>query len=79
MTPSCDHCLAYVERVKALDKIYALKGFPVVAIGPYGDNEADYPYDAMPAMKKLAKERNFSFVLLYGQFQAALKFHWPLQ
>lgn len=73
MTPSCDHCLAYVDRVMALNKLYALKGYPVVAIGPYGDNEKDYPFDAMPAMKKLAHDRGFTFPYLADE---KFKYTW---
>lgn len=61
MTPSCDHCLAYVNRVAMLDKLYKPKGYQVVAIGPYGDNDKDYPYDGMAAMKKLVAEKAFTF------------------
>ncbi len=64
MTPSCDHCLAYEKRIVALNSKYQPKGFPVVGIGPYGDNEKDYPYDAMPAMKKLAESKGFTFPYL---------------
>jgi len=73
MTPSCDHCLAYVNRVIELNKVYALKGYPVVAIGPYGDNEKDYPFDAMPAMKKLATDRGFNFPYLADE---KFKYTW---
>ncbi|WP_199120864.1 redoxin domain-containing protein [Pedobacter sp. ASV28] len=61
MTPSCDHCRAYESRIMSLDKQYKTKGYPVVAIGPYGDNEKDYPYDAMPEMKKMALKNGFTF------------------
>lgn len=64
MTPSCDHCLAYVNRVLALNKLYKPKGYPIVAIGPYGDNEKDYPHDALPAMSKLSLEKGFTFPYL---------------
>ena len=73
MTPSCDHCIAYEKRVSALHETYKKKGFPVVAIGPYGDNEKDYPYDAMPAMKKLAEEKAFSFLYLADE---KFKYTW---
>lgn len=73
MTPSCDHCLAYLDRVIELNKVYALKGYPVVAIGPYGDNEKDYPFDAMPAMKKLATDRGFTFPYLADE---KFKYTW---
>ncbi|WP_343532306.1 redoxin domain-containing protein [Pedobacter sp.] len=64
MTPSCDHCLAYEKRIVALNSKYQPKGFPVVGIGPYGDNEKDYPHDAMSAMKKLAESKGFTFPYL---------------
>ncbi|RZL48573.1 MAG: redoxin domain-containing protein [Pedobacter sp.] len=64
MTPTCDHCMVYESRVMALDKKYKAKGFPVVAIGPYGDNPIKYPEDAMPEMKKLAIKKGFTFPYL---------------
>jgi len=73
MTPSCDHCIAYENRIMALDAKYKTKGFPIIAIGPYGDNEKDYPYDAMPAMKKLADEKAFTFPYLADE---KFKYTW---
>lgn len=64
MTPSCDHCRAYEKRIMALDKKYKAKGYPVVAIGPYGDYPNEYPLDALPAMKKLAATEKFTFPYL---------------
>lgn len=64
MTPTCDHCIMYENRVMALDKKYKAKGFPVVAIGPYGDNPIKYPLDAMPEMKKVAIKKGFTFPYL---------------
>ncbi|TKC02515.1 redoxin family protein [Pedobacter cryotolerans] len=64
MTPTCDHCIMYENRVMALDKKYKTKGFPVVAIGPYGDNPIKYPLDAMPEMKKVAIKKGFTFPYL---------------
>lgn len=73
MTPSCDHCLAYEKRIVALNNKYQPKGFLVVGIGPYGDNEKDYPYDAMPAMKKLAENKGFTFPYLADE---KFKYTW---
>lgn len=73
MTPSCDHCLAYVNRVLALNKLYKPKGYPVVAIGPYGDNEKDYPHDALSAMSKLSVEKAFTFPYLSDE---KFKYTW---
>lgn len=73
MTPSCDHCIAYEKRISALHEQYKKKGIPVIAIGPYGDNEKDYPFDAMPAMKKLAEEKAFTFAYLADE---KFKYTW---
>jgi peroxiredoxin len=64
MTPSCDHCRAYEKRVIALDKKYKTKGYPVVAIGPYGDYPHEFPLDDLPQMKKLAISQGFTFPYL---------------
>lgn len=64
MTPSCDHCKMYEKRIIALDKAYKAKGYPVVAIGPYGDYPKEYPLDALPEMKKLAVKAGFTFPYL---------------
>lgn len=64
MTPTCDHCRAYEKRVMALDKKYKAKGYPVVAIGPYGDYPEQYPLDALSEMKKLAIKEGFTFPYL---------------
>ena len=73
MTPTCDHCIAYEKRVAALQETYKNKGVSVIAIGPYGDNEKDYPYDALPAMKKLAEENGFNFPYLADE---KFKYTW---
>lgn len=75
MTPTCDHCIAYEPRIVALDKKYKLKGFPLVAIGPYGDDAVKYPLDAMPAMKKLVMEKAFKFPYLSDD---KFKYTWLL-
>ncbi len=75
MTPTCDHCIMYEKRVMALDKKYKPKGFPVVAIGPYGDDPQKYPLDAMPEMKKLAQKNGFTFPYLSDQ---KFKYTWLL-
>lgn len=75
MTPTCDHCIAYEPRIVALDKKYKVKGYPLVAIGPYGDDPIKYPFDAMPEMKKLAKEKDFKFPYLSDD---KFKYTWLL-
>ncbi len=75
MTPTCDHCIAYESRVMALDKKYKAKGYPVVAIGPYGDDPVKYPLDAMPEMKKLAIKKGFTFPYLSD---TGFKYTWMM-
>jgi thiol-disulfide isomerase/thioredoxin len=75
MTPTCDHCIAYEPKIMALDKKYKTKGYPVVAIGPYGDDPIKYPLDAMPEMKKLAIKKGFTFPYLSDN---GFKYTWLL-
>ncbi len=75
MTPTCDHCIAYEPRIAALNKKYKGKGFPIVAIGPYGDDPVKYPLDALPEMKKLAQTKNFQFPYLSDDH---FKYTWML-
>ena len=75
MTPTCDHCIAYESRVAALDQKYKTKGYPLVAIGPYGDDPEKYPLDAMSEMKKLAQKKSFKFPYLSDE---KFKYTWWL-
>jgi peroxiredoxin len=75
MTPTCDHCIAYEKRIMALDKKYRPKAYPVVAIGPYGDDPVSYPLDAMDAMKKMATQNKFTFPYLSD---SKFKYTWLL-
>ncbi|WP_410221335.1 redoxin domain-containing protein [Pedobacter sp.] len=75
MTPSCDHCILYEDRVIALNKKYKSLGYPVVAIGPYGDNAVKYPLDALPAMKEMAVKKGFTFPYLSDE---NFKYTWLL-
>jgi thiol-disulfide isomerase/thioredoxin len=75
MTPTCDHCIAYEPRIVALNKKYKSKGFPIVAIGPYGDDPVKYPLDAMAEMKKMAQTKNFLFPYLSDDH---FKYTWML-
>lgn len=67
---TCNHCpfsVAYEDRIIALHKKYAKKGFPVVAINP---NDKDIqPADSYENMQKRAKEKGFPFVYLYDETQ----------
>lgn len=74
ITFTCNHCpyaVAYEDRIIALHKKYAAKGYPVIAINP---NDADkYPADSYEKMQERAKEKNFPFVYLYDETQAVAK------
>lgn len=74
VTFTCNHCpyaVAYEDRIIALHKKYAAKGYPVIAINP---NDADkYPADSYEKMQERAKEKNFPFVYLYDETQAVAK------
>ncbi|MCS7037008.1 MAG: thioredoxin family protein [Saprospiraceae bacterium] len=67
---TCNHCpfaVAYEDRIIALHKKYAKKGFPVIAINP---NDKDIqPADSYENMQKRAKEKGFPFVYLYDETQ----------
>ena len=56
---TCPYAVAYEDRIIALDKKYATKGYPVIAIMP--NNIAVKPDDNLDAMKQRAKEKGFTF------------------
>ncbi len=63
---TCNHCpyaVAYEDRIIALDKKYASKGYPVIAINP--NDPAAQPKDSYQAMQVRAKEKAFSFPYLF--------------
>jgi peroxiredoxin len=67
---TCNHCpysIAYEDRIIALDKKYAAKGYPVVAINP--NDPAAQPADSFDEMKKRAKDKNFPFPYLFDDGQ----------
>ena len=59
---TCPYAVAYEDRVEALNKKYASKGYPVIAIMP--NNTDVKPGDNMEAMQKRAKEKGFTFPYL---------------
>lgn len=67
---TCNHCpyaKLYEDRIIALDKKYADKGYPVIAINP---NDADQqPEDSFENMQKRAKEKGFTFPYLHDTSQ----------
>lgn len=67
---TCNHCpyaKAYESRIMALDKQYAGKGYPVIAISP-NDPVAE-PADSFENMQKLAKQKGYSFPYLLDETQ----------
>lgn len=64
---TCPYAVAYEDRIVALDKKYASKGYPVIAIMP---NDTDVkPGDNMEAMKARAKAKGFTFPYLMDKGQ----------
>lgn len=64
---TCPYAVAYEDRIEALNKMYASKGYPVVAIMP--NNIEIKPGDSLDAMKQRAKEKGFSFPYLIDREQ----------
>jgi len=65
---TCPYAVAYEDRIEALNKKYAKKGFPVIAIMP--NNVQTKPGDSMEAMQKRAKEKGFTFPYLMDSDQS---------
>lgn len=71
---TCNHCpfsVAYEDRIVALDKKYAPKGYPVIAINPNDDKA--YPDDSFENMKARAKDKKFTFPYLRDDSQEIAK------
>jgi peroxiredoxin len=67
---TCNHCpyaKAYESRIMALDKQYAAKGYPVIAISP-NDPVAE-PADSYENMQKLAAQKGYTFPYLIDETQ----------
>lgn len=59
---TCPVSKAYEARVEALNKMYAAKGYPVVAINT--NDPLTSPGDSYEKMQERAKEKGFSFAYL---------------
>lgn len=59
---TCPYAVMYEDRIIDLDKKYAAKGYPVIAIMP--NNVAVKPDDNLDAMKQRSKEKGFTFPYL---------------
>ncbi len=64
---TCPYAVAYEDRIEALSKKYAEKGFPVVAIMP--NNTKVKPGDSFEAMQARAKAKGFTFPYLMDEGQ----------
>jgi peroxiredoxin len=64
---TCPYAVAYEDRTEALNKMYATKGYPVIAIMP--NNIEIKPGDSLDAMKRRAKEKGFTFPYLIDREQ----------
>ena len=64
---TCPVAKAYEDRIIELDKKYAKKGYPVIAINP-NDPEVS-PGDSFEDMKKRAKDKDYGFPYLFDETQ----------
>lgn len=64
---TCPYAVLYEDRIEALNKKYASKGYPVIAIMP--NNTDIKPGDSMEAMKVRAKAKGFTFPYLIDKEQ----------
>lgn len=64
---TCPYAVKYEDRIIALDKKYASKGYPVIAIMP--NNPEVQPGDGMEAMKTRAASKGFTFPYLFDDGQ----------
>ena len=64
---TCPYAVQYEDRIIALDKKYASKGFPVIAIMP--NDPAVQPGDSEKEMKARAASKGFTFPYLFDDGQ----------
>lgn len=64
---TCPFSVMYEDRLIALNKKYAAKGYPVIAIMP--NNPIGKPGDSFEAMKQRAKLKGFTFPYLIDEEQ----------
>src|SRR6476659_472665 len=71
---TCNHCpyaKAYENRILALDKTYAAKGYPVLAISP--NDPVAIPEDSFENMKKRATDKKYTFPYMLDDTQDITK------
>jgi peroxiredoxin len=64
---TCPYAVLYEDRINELNKKYAVKGFPVIAIMP--NNTDIMPGDSFEAMQKRAASKGFTFPYLLDKGQ----------
>jgi len=64
---TCPYAVMYEERIMDLDKNYASKGYPVIAIMP--NNVKVKPGDSFEAMQKRATTKGYTFPYLMDEGQ----------
>ena len=64
---TCPYAIAYEDRIEALNKKYASKGYPVIAIMP--NNPEIQKGDSMDAMQARAKAKGYTFPYLMDEGQ----------
>ncbi len=68
---TCPYSVLYEDRIIELQKEYAKKNFPVIAINPNDDKKS--PGDSFDEMKVRAKEKMFNFPYVYDETQEVTK------
>ncbi len=68
---TCPYAQAYESRIIDLDKKYASKGFPVIAINP--NDLSQQPDDSMEKMKTRAADKGYTFPYLRDDSQEVAK------
>lgn len=75
---SCNHCpyvLAWEDRMSAIQRDYAERGFHLVAIN---SNDAEsHPADSFEGMKEHASEKGFPFPYLHDEDQSIARMYGP--
>ncbi len=64
---TCPFAKKYEQRIMELDKVYASKGFPVIAINP--NDVGRMPGDSMKEMIKRSKDKGYTFPYLRDDTQ----------
>lgn len=73
---TCNHCpfsVAYEDRIIALHKAFAGKGFPVVAVN--SNDAVAYPADSYEEMIVRSKEKKLPYVYLHDETQKYAKLY----